>query len=255
MASVPLTLEDVIDAAAREGSLDGVVKFLSEHSGQLTIGLGKALHDEGKSDLMSNHADTAASAFYLSAMVYTALGELGEALKERFNLAQAKYATATTRQEYADLIEAVTGLMIEAANADDKATYRDSLGLVADCALFAAEAEQGFSTDEGRSWLLMALRFVAYLGDMVGEQDITEAQTARFAYGTALVHDRSSEVPWVKATEEAEVYALMRRLARLADELVPPDYVYPDASTSAFIAKELADLSDEYAKTLGVKNL
>ncbi len=243
-----LTLQDLIDVGAKVHSLQGIVGFLKGRAQDLTPDLGEALHEQGIKGLSAGNTDSSSTAFYLAAYVYEVLGQPGKALEEQFNLAQARYGAASSRDDYAEVIKTASKIVSEAAARQDINIRRDALGLIADCALFASEADSNVSADASRSWLLTAMRFVTYLGDALGGQKITEAQLARLAYLAALIRNRSVQTPWLEPVEEAEAYELMRRLSQLADEYIPADYEHPDTTKSAFIAKELADLANDYVQ-------
>jgi hypothetical protein len=106
-----------------------------------------------------------------------------------------------------------------------------------------------YDLDDERFWLRQAIAAVLEVEQLDVRADDTP-QWHQFVIGLAEVYDSVVAEEWESETNA--VAAELRRLAALAERIIPPDYALPDAEKTVDVALKLADLSERYGDRAAV---
>ena len=185
--------------------------------------------------------DAAIAAYLLAGSVYLRNGDRRGMLSSQLNQAEVMFLAAQTTDAYADVFALArnTSGYARQARLPDVAWWAH--GLAADSAFWGAEAATAEA--DRRSWLQQALEALVSAEDLP-DPLAAGASLLRLVSVLVAIYQRTVVQEWGPA--EDEVDRTLRRLAALAERVIPVDYRFEDAQKTEHTAHHLAALSQRY---------
>lgn len=188
--------------------------------------------------------NTALAAYLLAGSLYTRSGDVHGVMSSQLNQAEVMFFTAETTEAYEKayaLSEKVSDKALQESLAD---LVFWALGVAADSAYFGSEAASNDAIR--RQWLQIAMDALLKIEPLTPPMDET-ALWRRFVSSLVVIYQSIGEHQW--GSETAAVEAKLRRLAALAERLVPLRFTFDDPERTLHIARHLSELSKRYGST------
>jgi len=185
--------------------------------------------------------NAALAAHLLAASLQIRIGDRDGFLGSQLNQAEVLFMMANTSEAYEDPFNIATGVVEKAQQIDAPDKVFWAIGLATDSAYFASEAALDSATKE--QWLVTAVDTLLRLEDVTPTKDAPPLWE-RFVSVLVAIYQTINQHPWQPDISVME--ARLRRLAALAEKLIPVPFTFQDPKKTQHAVNQLSELSKDY---------
>ena len=215
--------------------------WLQANPAALTPSFVDEISEQAFAALQRGAADYAVAAFLLQGCIHQRRGDANGLLKSQLHHTEVMFMVAQTTDAYEDAHQLARNVAGHAVQAGFTDIAFHAFALAADAAFWGADAAPDDATKH--RWLQTAIATALEIDSLSPAQN-GNATWQRFVSSLVATYQTVMEQAW--GSEQAAVDQSLRRLASLAERLIPVPFAFEDAKKTAHVARHLADLSMRY---------
>jgi len=236
-------LKELLEVAARGPA--ALETALDADASRLTPQLGEEARQRFRQAIDAKDVGAALAAVIVASRIFHRLGDRPNELRNQLDFWQLQFMRAGRVEEYARVREASRHLAELADKIPAPELAFEAAVLAADSAYFAGEAVGG---PDSVAWLITALDDLVVACGRVSGVEKDGGVFLKFVSLLASTVDKA--MGRVLLDEDREkVDALLRKIAAVVDDIIPPDFRWPsDPTKTSAVAAALTRLADGYGR-------
>jgi hypothetical protein len=215
--------------------------WLRQHPDALEPAFVEEISQQALAAMQRGAPDIAAAAFLLTGCIHQQRGDAKGALTSQVQHVEVMFMVAQTTDAYEQAHDLALNLAAHAVQARFTDLAFWAFALAADSAYWGSDSAPDAATR--KRWLRAAVNALLTTEPLSPSNEFT-AVWARFVSSLVATYQTTMQQTW--GSDQAAVDASLRRLASLAERLIPVTYAFDDPKKTAHVAHHLADLSVRY---------
>jgi hypothetical protein len=215
--------------------------WLHQHPDALTPAFTAELSRQAKAALQGGSPDTAMAAYILATFIHQRRGDGKGMLTSRLHQIEIMFMLAQTTEAYERAHEQARQIGTRAAKEGSVDLAFWAFGLAADSGFWGSDVAPDAATR--RQWLRLAMDTLLEI-EALSPSPAAAGAWQRFVSSLVATYQTTMDQTW--GADEPVVEASLRRLAALAERLIPTGFTFEDPQKTAHVARYLADLSSRF---------